>query len=157
MIRLCVKSLLPSLLTFSAACVGMGPDPAPAPEEEARIITADETVGLDPDHRLALDVRTASYTIDPSAGPVDLRFVDVITPIGDRISLESEVARMIESSALTREDFNSFSISGQGDEVEYQGFASSVLRVPKCYVCVCDEGECVCERIPCPPPDPGPV
>jgi hypothetical protein len=152
MIRLCVKAplvALMALMALSAACVDVAPDPA-SDQEQSRVITADDTAGLDAKRRLALDVRTASYTIDPVAGPVDLRFVDVIAPNGERVSLEEELTRMMESSELTRDAFENFSIRAQGDQVEYQGFTSSELRAPKCYVCVCDEGECVCERVPCP-------
>lgn len=136
-----------------AACVGQDSPPADV------VVTAADTQGLDSAHRLALDVRTASYVIDARSGPVDARFVDVITPSGLRIPIEDEIDRMTATGQITRDAFEgSYSIRPHDQTIEFAQVTfddgDDVAALKWCNLCVCDDLGCICVRIPCPRQDP---
>lgn len=143
------------LVALFAACA----DPKGGVAERGTTITAGDTAELAPDHRLALDVRSDSYVIDPVDGPVDLRFVDVIYPDGHRVAIRAELDAMVETGVMTAADFaRAFTVRAAGDHVQYNGSATpGTTRTMYCYVCVCDEyNGCRCFRVKC-QPDPDPI
>ncbi|HEY0989350.1 MAG TPA: hypothetical protein VGD80_19910 [Kofleriaceae bacterium] len=133
------------------------PSPGSTPDDPSeRVITAADTAQLSPDHHLTLDVRFGSYAFDMSSSDVDLRYVDVIDPLGRTLPVEHLTANVLDTGTVTSDDLtHGFSVRASGDQVEVAGHVFSTERAKpiKCYVCACDDTRCVCVPIPCGGPD----
>ena len=142
-----IRHALLSISCFASLAAGCAVEPAESPA--FRTITHADTAALDADHRLALDLRTTGYTIDGADGPVDLRYVDVVTPAGRTQPIEELVTGVVETGVVPADALSrGFSVWALGDEVQISGASDQDLWLPPgCWYCtVYSDGGMVCIR-----------
>jgi hypothetical protein len=94
-----------------------------SPGQGDHVIAAEDIANLGPDNHLIIDLRFESYRIDASVFSADLRYVDIVDPVGRLLVMEQLISQIVTTNVATREDLmRGFSMRAIGDQLEVNEF-----------------------------------